>query len=468
MDSNKVVHVNSYTKSDGTHVKEHYRGKGVSSFLPARNEAIIDPMENDKQVISEQPTLIKDPLVQMVAKILNVENWPDIPPYVPQTPKGPVYNASSNLVLEGGVSAGHVDFSNILSAIVSIASIAVDVVLVAAPIALEISAAIAKNNQQQAAKLKSKLGSHLTKIQQNQSLADKLEKESIKKLADAKNQEEYSNLYQTLQEQRELNSKNRYSINKINYAVEHNDYHTVFDELKNYQNNNNVVGKKIQTFGKNVSSSINQKMYDIKRTGLHKYPKFEKHIITAGMSMYKYFKGYNNANELWKLAANGFDSSNDYINKNGYMVESTSKLNPKLRSFVSNKLMEQIGTGDSKGVVFRPDSSLAKDVIQSSEFKTFVKTNLTPLLKGQVINSGINFEGKTDTHYSLGHTDVLNAHIDANGTLTALVIDTYDFNKNDPSWEVEWARNVQEHGLLTNYFSITVIVLPLDELLGVL
>lgn len=467
MDSNKVVHVNSYTKSDGTHVKEHYRGKGVTSFLPTRDEAIVDPIENDKQVISEEPALIKDPLVQMLAKILNVENVPNIPPFIPEeTNKGPLYG--SNLVLEGGVSAGHIDFSNILSAIVSIASIAVDVVMIAAPIVAEISKAIEQNNQTKIDQLKPKLNSQLAQIQKSQNLADRLEKENIKKLAETKDQQEYSNLYQALQEQREINTKNRLSLNKINYAMEHNDYHTVYDELKNYQNNNNVVGKKIQTFGKNVSSNINQSMEKMKQNALSKIAPYQKKGISLIMNNLMPLQGYHNANELWKLAAENFDSSNDYINQNGYMVESTSDLTPELRNFVSNKLMGQIGTADSKGAVFRPDSSLAKEVVKSEAFKTFIRNNLTPLLKGQVINSGINFEGETDTHYSLGHTDVLDAHIDANGTLSAIVIDTYDFNKNDPDWKVQWARNVQDHGLLTNYFSIIYIMLSYEDLLELL
>lgn len=39
--SEKVVHVNAYTKKDGTHVKEHYRGISSNedaSFAPGQNE----------------------------------------------------------------------------------------------------------------------------------------------------------------------------------------------------------------------------------------------------------------------------------------------------------------------------------------------------------------------------------------------------------------------------------------------
>lgn len=46
------------------------------------------------------------------------------------------------------------------------------------------------------------------------------------------------------------------------------------------------------------------------------------------------------------------------------------------------------------------------------------------------------------------------------GELTALVLDTYDFNEDDPDFKVEIAHNVQEHGLLTNYYTLTFIKLP--------
>ena len=54
-------------------------------------------------------------------------------------------------------------------------------------------------------------------------------------------------------------------------------------------------------------------------------------------------------------------------------------------------------------------------------------------------------------------------HLDKNNTLKAYVIDTYDFNEDDPSWQVEWAYNVQEQGLITNYYTITEISIPVEE-----
>lgn len=85
------------------------------------------------------------------------------------------------------------------------------------------------------------------------------------------------------------------------------------------------------------------------------------------------------------------------------------------------------------------------------------------MLKGQVINDSINFDVTKNTHYSLGHADIIDAYIDANGNINAKVIDTYDFNKGDDDWKVEWAYNVQQKGMVTNFYTINIILIPAKE-----
>ena len=63
---------------------------------------------------------------------------------------------------------------------------------------------------------------------------------------------------------------------------------------------------------------------------------------------------------------------------------------------------------------------------------------------------------------ALGHADIIDMHLDENNNLRAYVIDTYDFNEDDPDWRVNWAYNIQEHGLITNYYTITEISVPAD------
>ena len=65
---------------------------------------------------------------------------------------------------------------------------------------------------------------------------------------------------------------------------------------------------------------------------------------------------------------------------------------------------------------------------------------------------------------ALGNADIYNAYIDEAGNFRAYVIDTYDFNKNDPRWTVEWAYNVQKNGLITNFYTVNTIVIPKEQL----
>lgn len=37
-----------------------------------------------------------------------------------------------------------------------------------------------------------------------------------------------------------------------------------------------------------------------------------------------------------------------------------------------------------------------------------------------------------------------------------------DFNENDPDWKVEWAYNIQKNKLLTPFYTLNVIIVPLD------
>ena len=57
-----------------------------------------------------------------------------------------------------------------------------------------------------------------------------------------------------------------------------------------------------------------------------------------------------------------------------------------------------------------------------------------------------------------------NARIDRDGNFRALIIDTYDFNKADPDWRVEIAQNVQRNGLITNFYTMNIIVIPYTAL----
>lgn len=486
----KLVHVNSYTKDDGTHVKEHYRGGLVRSAAEQEPKEERPPLWDCTKVPYDGYNPLGDCMRNndIIARFLkdigidrNQQN------FIPQ--KG----MTNNLVLEGGVSTtvgGGFDFSNIGSVLISAAMIAVNVGIEAAKIASKMKNA----SQNQINTLKPQFDNQISKIKQNQEISDLVEKMNLEKLVNTKDQKEYANLYETFTQQKELNATNKQSIQRIEYAAQNNDFDTVVNELNTYQDNyknaaNNLQKRKMyvdsrpnsaidnsaplpspyynaQTnpdWSKEAKDQAKIDFNEFKRTGMHDFPQFEKSVIDKGGDIIFPLKNSPDAKELWKAAAYNFKQSADYIKQNGYLVESVNHLSPKLKTIISNKLQQQIGVRDTKGIIFNPDSTLSKSIVDSTEFQKFLKDNINQMLKGQVINGSINFDITNNTHYSLGHTDIIDAYIDAKGNFNAKVIDTYDFNENDPDWKVEWARNVQEKGMMTNFYTINIIFIPAKE-----
>lgn len=451
--SEKVVHVNSYTRRDGTQVKEHYRGISSNedaSFAPEQNE-------NDfwkTTIIPEERTSPIDDLLEKVFK----------------TNSGGIHmNASSNLVLKGGVEVTEFDFSSVLGAIASVAGIAVTAGLGALKAAAVLNYASETSDKATIKKFKPQLYSAIKDIKETQKLFDTAEKMNIDKLVNAKNQEEYSKLYKVLTQQREINSANKNAIARIEYAAENDDFQTVVDELQIYQDNSQAFKDTVSNVKKSVSKTpkLNIELDDnlfnsLRRTGLHKYPNIEKLFLDGGMLTASL--KWPNTSELWKASAYNFENSGDYIAKNGYKVNSVSELPSDLQNFVSNKLNEQIGVPDAEGIILKSDSSLSKSILRSKEFKAFLGNNLHKIMAGQSVKGSVAFGDRlADTHYALGHADIIDTFMDSKGNIYAKVIDTYDFNKDDPFFLVEWAHNLQDLKMLKNFFTINILFIPPSE-----
>ena len=56
-------------------------------------------------------------------------------------------------------------------------------------------------------------------------------------------------------------------------------------------------------------------------------------------------------------------------------------------------------------------------------------------------------------HNALGKVDVLSAKVN-NGYVEVTILDTYDFNKNDPDWKVQMAYRAQKAKQLKPYYTI--------------
>lgn len=324
-------------------------------------------------------------------------------------------------------------------------------------------------------------------LKETQQIAEKTQEKNLSNMVKTKNKQEYSSLYNTYIQQKEFNKKNKAAINHIEYALKNKDYNATIKELKNYQNLQNEIIKTNQQLQNTISYAPVPGIYmnpagspdwtkpaveqakkafnSYRRTALHDYPKGEKRTIGLGMwikgSLFK--KAYD-AKELWKAASHNFSQSNGYINKNGYILDTVNYLKPdNLQTFVKNKLQKQMGVDDAKGIMFMPYSSFSIEISKSPELQHFIKTNLQSLLSRQSVTGSTYFTSNENLGLSLGHADIYDAYIDDEGNFHAYIVDTYDFNKNDSNWAVEWARNVQENSLITNFYTIHNLSIPKEQ-----
>ncbi len=173
------------------------------------------------------------------------------------------------------------------------------------------------------------------------------------------------------------------------------------------------------------------------------------------------------ATELWKLSADKFKHESKYLNENGILVSSVEQLPSKVRDIVRQKLKQQINKNNARGILFYSDSTLAQGIGESEEFVRYIRDNIEILSQGKIIETGSTYFGSDENlKLALGHVDILFTEIDQNGNINAIIMDTYDFNKNDPDWKVQIAYNVQKHGLIENYYILIHVRIPLSNILN--
>lgn len=444
----KKIHVKSYFRKDNTKVKSHYRS------VPNSSDYSEETNDYEDYSISPEAGALQGGVSMSV---------------FPQSEEEDENFASKML---GTIGQIIMNSSEIAEQGVSIAE--------------EIERQTGFENNLSAIQFKPQMDIVVTELKKAQQASEDLQEQNLKQISNVKNKEEFRQLSQTFAKQKEVNSQTRNAINRVEYAIQNNDYKTAAAELKNYQKLQNVLQYSVLALApirtltlkvlkspafeeiKMIPSNVKQNLKEFRRTGLHDTPEVEKKAIDAGMIIKKVFKGYNDAFELWKAAANQFKSSNRYIQENGFLVNRVSDLPPYLQSYVRNKLQSQIGVREARGLLLRADSSLSKDIAQSPEIKNFIIKNARELAQYQKINSSINFTGDTNLHLSLGHADILNAHFDSQGNFNAIIVDTYDFNKNDPDWKVEWAYNVQANNIIENFYVLCIIIIPKPDLIKIM
>lgn len=201
--------------------------------------------------------------------------------------------------------------------------------------------------------------------------------------------------------------------------------------------------------------------------------KSSNHIIKFGFD--KCIKGasikYKNAGALWEISSSKFTSKDGqkYIKENGTTISKVSDLNNKnLERFIRRKLKEQINTTESRGILFNTNSSLSKEIENDENFlsriQNYAKNNKNNLLfRRNSKNSTFGGFKNSDLHYALGNVDVINIHLDDMNNLWMLIVDTYDFNKGETNILVKTGRELQDAGLIENYYSIIPVKIPPEK-----
>ncbi|MCM1339062.1 MAG: hypothetical protein NC191_05270 [Muribaculaceae bacterium] len=145
-----------------------------------------------------------------------------------------------------------------------------------------------------------------------------------------------------------------------------------------------------------------------------------------------------------------------YLNKNGKMYSGVDALGDEYNSrkeTIRTKVKSQFGKDDVPGVVFHENSSIASAINKSQELQDFINKNATDLKAGKEVTGSIGFNSNSNLHNALGKVDVLSAKIN-DGYVEVIILDTYDFNKDDPNWKVQMAYRAQKAGKLNPYYTI--------------
>lgn len=165
------------------------------------------------------------------------------------------------------------------------------------------------------------------------------------------------------------------------------------------------------------------------------------------------------AKNFYNISSGYADGGKKYIEDNGLIVHSINDIkNYKLQKDISAKVEQQYGTKDCMGVVLNQNSSLAKNIVNTDEFKALVHKYKDKLNAKIVIdNSSLNIESDNNMRHALHKTDILYLKKEPDGSLSCYQLDTYDFNKGEQDLTIKIPREFQEQGRMKKFFSLTII-----------
>ena len=415
----KQIHVNSYVKRDGTQVREHFRNIETDNY----GTTSLIPEEQNYPVIDEEN---HNPLEDLFPNIFNT-----------------TMNIESGPVLQGGVSVD-VGFpvgggiGEVLGSIGGVLGTVVAVSLELAPIALQIYQAMNSGNGQAVEYLKPQFDTKMkqldTQVAQMKTNIDN----NVTKLVDAKNKVEYSKIYEPLQKDWQAYQHAKNIVDRIKFHANNGDFQSVANELGNF-----------------VSGNLNQ----INIGNDFNLTNFLNNINNVTNKQY-----VNDATEFWNASVKNLNT--DYIKNNSIIIDHPSNLPSKsLTKIVQNKLNSQNLDTNTKGVIFDENSPVSIAIGKSSSFQNFIHQNYLLLINGNTVNGSIGFNPIIEPNLwaAVNKIDIVYAHIDENGNIISVLLDTYDFNKFDNRPIVVLGRNEQNSGKSIPYYTIINVKIPLEQ-----
>lgn len=160
---------------------------------------------------------------------------------------------------------------------------------------------------------------------------------------------------------------------------------------------------------------------------------------------------------LWNMASDSIGIyNNDYINKNGALYNDVDSLSDEFTPYktkIKEKVTSQFGNVNVPGVVLHENSNVSNAIANSPEMGNFIRNNYRDLKSGKEVSGSFRFNGFSNLHNAFGSVDVLSAKVQGD-YVNVTILDTYDFNKNDPNPLVKMGRSAQETGKLNPYFTI--------------
>lgn len=405
----KQIHVNAYTKKDGTHVKEHYRMIDTSNCFGI-NQTNID---NDFYL---DPVLIGG-----ISNYVGSDNIPQM-----ETPTS------------GG-------WKNIGEVILQVAIMATKVIAKVAPIVTKLEKQGDFSDISKVQNVEFNLNKSIEMMENAQKIMKQNLDKNLNKLTSSKNQKDYANLYETYIKERNIYQQTSNSVEKIKYAIKKQDYTSAINELNNYLDlQKDIINEKNAALQDNIYSN-NATLWEQFQGQL--FQKGDLINLNIGASNLK------NAMQNMKIAQND---------------ENAIVLN-NLKSIKDYNLKETIkGYGipeNSKGIIYLFNSEPSIKISKSNALREFIANNYNKLIKNEIKTANIEFEllKDPDLFVAIQHATLLNPYIDKYGNFSTIIVDYYDFeprqysNGNIPTYINNWGYSMQEKGVIEKYFILIYI-----------